>query len=74
MILFNYTKKCFFFLCFMKNIKAFFKIVKKEAKMVKWPDFKTMVKYSTVTVVMLIFFGLFFYGFDALFAFIRGLF
>ena len=58
----------------MKKIKAFFKGVKKEAKMVKWPDFKTMVKYSTVTVVMLRFFGLFFYGFDALFAFIRGLF
>ena len=58
----------------MKKIKTVFKGVKKEAKMVKWPDFKTMVKYSTVTVVMLIFFGLFFYGFDALFAFIRGLF
>ena len=58
----------------MKKIKACFKGVKKEAKMVKWPDFKTMVKYSTVTVVMLIFFGLFFYGFDALFAFVRGLF
>ena len=74
MLLFNHTKKCFFLEGFMKKIKAFFKGVKKEAKMVKWPDFKTMVKYSTVTVVMLIFFGLFFYGFDALFAFIRGLF
>ncbi len=58
----------------MKKIKTFFKGVKKEAKMVKWPDLKTMVKYSTVTIIMLIFFGLFFYGFDALFAFIRGLF
>ena len=58
----------------INGIKNYFKGVKKEAKMVKWPDFKAMIKYSTVTVAMLIFFGLFFYGFDALFAFIRGLF
>ena len=63
------TKKSIF-----KSISSYFKGVKKEAKMVKWPDFKAMIKYSTVTVAMLIFFGLFFYGFDALFAFIRGLF
>ena len=50
----------------MKKIKSFFKGVKKEAKTVKWPDGKT--------VVMLVFFGLFFYGLDALFAFVRGLF
>ena len=58
----------------MKKIKSFFKGVKKEAKTVKWTDGKTLVKYSCITVVMLVFFGLFFYGLDALFAFIRGLF
>ncbi len=58
----------------MKKVKSFFKGVKKEAKIVKWPDGKTLVKYSCITVVMLIFFGLFFYGLDALFAFVRGLF
>lgn len=58
----------------MKKIKSFFKGVKKEAKTVKWPDGKTLVKYSCITVVMIIFFGLFFYGLDALFAFVRGLF
>ena len=58
----------------MKKLKKFFKGVKKEAKAVRWPDGKGLVKYSCITVVMLIFFGLFFYGFDALFAFVRGLF
>ena len=58
----------------MKKVKSFFKGVKKEAKKVKWPDGKTLVKYSCITVVMLVFFGLFFYGLDALFAFVRGLF
>ena len=58
----------------MKKIKSFFKGVKKEAKTVKWQDGKTLVKYSCITVVMLVFFGLFFYGLDALFALVRGLF
>lgn len=57
----------------MKKIKSFFKGVRKEAKMVRWPDGKNLVKYSTITIVMLIFFGGFFYGLDALFAFLRGL-
>ena len=57
----------------MKKIKSFFKGVKKEAKTVKWPDGKTLVKYSCITVVMLVFFGLFFYGLDALFAWISSL-
>ena len=57
----------------MKKIKRFFKGSRKERKAVRWPDLKTLVKYSCITVVMLVFFGLFFYGLDALFAFIRGL-
>ena len=57
----------------MKKIKSFFKGVKKETKAVRWPDLKSMVKYSVVAIVMLVFFGLFFYGLDALFAFLRGL-
>lgn len=57
----------------MKNIKTFFRGVKKETKAVRWPDGKGLVKYSVITVVMLAFFGLFFYGLDALFALIRGL-
>lgn len=58
----------------MKKIKSFFKGIKKEAKIVRWPDAKSLLKYSVITIVLLIFFGLFFYGLDALFAFFRGLF
>ena len=46
----------------MKKIKSFFKGVRKEAKVVRWPDGKTLVKYSCITIVMLVFFGLYFYG------------
>lgn len=58
----------------MKKVKSFFKGVNKEAKTVRWPDVKTLVKYSAITIVLIVFFGLFFYGLDAIFAFIRGLF
>mgnify|MGYP002588545154 FL=1 len=44
----------------MKKIKSFFKGIKKEAKAVRWPDGKALVKYSCLTIVMLVFFGLFF--------------
>lgn len=57
----------------MKKIKSFFKGVGKEIKAIRWPDRKVLGKYSVITVSMLIFFGVFFYGFDALFAFVRGL-
>ena len=57
----------------MKKVKKFFKGVKKEAKVVRWPDGKGLVKYSLITILMIAFFGLFFYGLDALFALIRGL-
>lgn len=57
----------------MKKIKSFFKGVKKETKAVRWPNGKGLVKYSGVTIILLVFFGLFFYGLDALFALIRGL-
>ena len=58
----------------MKKIISFFKGVRKEGKSVRWPSGKDLFNYSCITVVMLVFFGLFFYGLDALFAFIRGLF
>jgi preprotein translocase SecE subunit len=59
---------------FVKKIKSFFKGIKKEAKAVRWSDGKTLLKYSCITILMLVFIGLFFYGLDALFAVIRGLF
>ena len=54
----------------MKKIKSFFKGVSKEAKTVRWPDAKTLVKYSCITIVLLVFFGLFFYGLDLLFTYL----
>lgn len=57
----------------MKKIKSFFKGVKKESKTVRWPDFKTLTKYSCITVVLIVFFGLFFYLLDFLFTLVRGL-
>ena len=57
----------------MKKIKTFFKGVRKEFKTIRWPDGKTLLIYSCITLVMLVFFGLFFYGLDALFAGLRGL-
>ncbi len=51
----------------MKKIKNFFKGVGKEAKVVRWPDGKTLAKYSCVTIFLLIFFGLFFMGLNYLF-------
>ncbi len=58
----------------MKKIKTFFRGVRKEAKTVRWSDGKTLVKYSCITLILLAGTGLFFYGLDALFAFVRGLF
>ncbi len=58
----------------MKKIKTFFKGIKKEAKAVRWSDGKTLFKYSCITILMLIFISLFFYGLDAVFALIRRLF
>ena len=57
----------------MKKIKSFFKGIKKESKMVRWPDGKSLSKYAIISVLMVVFFGVYFYGLDALFAFLRGL-
>ena len=57
----------------MKGIKTFFKGVKSESKMVRWPSGKSMTKYSFVVVFLMIFFGLYFYGLDLIFSFVKGL-
>ena len=58
----------------MKKIKDFFKGVRKEGKSVRWPSGKDLFRYSCITIVMLVFFGMFFYVLDAVFAGLRGLF
>ncbi len=57
----------------MKKILNFFHGVKKEVKRSHWPTGKELVKYSVITIVMILFFGVFFYGLDVIFAFLKGL-
>ena len=58
----------------MKKIIKFFKGVKKEISRVRWPKKKEMVKYSVATIIFILFFSIFFYGFDALVALLMELF
>ena len=53
--------------------KSFIKEVKDELKKVKWPSKEDMLKYSIATLAFIIIFGLYFYGLDALFAWISSL-
>lgn len=52
----------------MKKIVKFFKGVKKEISRVRWPNKKEMIKYSTATIIFILFFALFFYLFDTIVA------
>ena len=57
----------------MKGIKSFFKGVKSEGKMVRWPSTKDMAKYSFVVLFLMVFFGVYFYGLDLVFTFVKGI-
>ena len=48
--------------------------VRKEMSMVRWPSAKEVVKYSVASLVFVAIFALFFYGIDAIFALVKGLF
>lgn len=56
----------------MNKVKGFFHGVKKEVSRIHWPNKKILVNYSLVCVLLIIFFGVYFYGLDALFAFLKG--
>lgn len=56
----------------MKKIIDYFREVKKEIKKSHWPSGKELFKYSVITIVMIVFFGIFFYVLDVLFAFLKG--
>ena len=45
-----------------------------EFKKVHWPTKENMIKYSIATILFIIFFGLFFYAIDVIFALIQSLF
>lgn len=57
----------------MKKIKNFFGDIKKEMKKVKWPDAKSMSKYTVITVVFIIFFATFFFTLDFIIAYVKSL-
>ncbi len=57
----------------MKKIKEFFVSVKKETAKIKWPTKKEMIKYSGATISFMVFFGLFFFVLDVVFAYFKSI-
>ena len=53
--------------------ESYFSLVRKEMKQVTWPTRKNVVKYSIVTIVMIILLALFFIGISALFSLLYNL-
>lgn len=53
--------------------KSYVQEVKSELKKVKWPSKEEMLKYSIAVLIFIVIFGLYFYGLDALFAWISSL-
>ncbi len=58
----------------VKNKEGFFKGIKKELKLVKWPTFKEIIKYTIATIVFCIVLVLFFELLNVIMAYIKGLF
>ena len=56
----------------MKKIKGFLQGVKKEASRIHWISRKDLVKYSVICIVLIVFFGVYFFALDAFFAFLKG--
>lgn len=48
------------------------KNVRKEMQKVVWPTKEYMIKFSLVTILMCLLLALYFFGVDAIFAFIKG--
>ncbi len=53
--------------------KNFIKEVKDEMKKVRWSTKSEMVKFSTAALIFIALFGLYFFGFDILFAWFKEL-
>lgn len=56
----------------MKKLKGFFHGVRKEGSRIHWPNRKDLTKYSVICIVLIVFFGAYFFALDALFAFLKG--
>ncbi len=57
----------------MKKIKEFFKDVKKEISKVKWPSKKNMAKYTTTTVLFILFFAILYVCLDLIIALVKSM-
>lgn len=55
------------------NKKSFIKEVKSELQKVKWLTKKELIKYSVACIAFILIFGIYFYGLDALFAWLSSL-
>lgn len=55
------------------KVISFCKGVKSEALKVRWTKKDEIFKYSVATIVFIVFFSIFFYGIDAIFAFVQSL-
>ena len=56
-----------------KRIKKYFVGVGKEIKRIRWTSGKELVKYSIASVILILFFGIYFYGINWIALLIRSL-
>ena len=56
-----------------KSIKKYFTGVLKEIKRIKWTSGKDLVKYSIASILLILFFGLYFYGINWIALLVRSL-
>ena len=56
-----------------KQEKSLLQQISGELKQVRWPDRKDMFKYTSAVILFIIVFGLYFFGLDALFTWLRGI-
>ncbi len=54
--------------------EGYFKLLRGQLKMVKWPSGKEMFKYTFSTIVFILLFVLFFQLIDVISSFVKGLF
>jgi preprotein translocase SecE subunit len=55
-----------------KKEKSYFREVADELSKVKWATKAEMLKFCIAVIVFIIIFGIYFYGLDILFAWIKG--
>ena len=53
--------------------ESYFSLVRKEMRQVTWPTRKNVIKYSIVTIIMVLLLALFFIGISALFSLLYNL-